>query len=134
MNKTLENRAQRDRHRANLLGFRAYSTELVRKNCTLKGLIYWATSGDRAIKRATLDGEDVRLIASEQENLFKVASDAVNVYWTALDGTLSMASVEGGADPVLISSGPQGPVSLVLDATSIYTANFNAGTVVVRPK
>jgi hypothetical protein len=96
--------------------------------------IYWANFGERTVKRTTPDGEDVRVVASEQPSLFQVAGDAVNVYWTSLEGTLSMASVDGGSEPIVLSTGPAGPISLVLDAFSIYSANYNAGTVVLRPK
>lgn len=96
--------------------------------------IYWANFGEKTVKRTTPGGDDVRVVAVDQPLLHKVAGDALNVYWTSLDGTLSMGSVDGGSEPVVLSTGAAGPISLVLDAFSIYSANFEAGTVVVRPK
>lgn len=96
--------------------------------------IYWANFGDGTVKRTTPNGEDERLVALDQPTLAQVAGDSINVYWTSLDGTLSMGSADGGSEPVVLSTGPKGHISLLIDAFSIYTANFNAGTVVVRPK
>ncbi|MCC6554417.1 MAG: hypothetical protein IT372_15675 [Polyangiaceae bacterium] len=96
--------------------------------------VYWANLGDGVVGRASVDGSDPLLVAKDLVNPYQVAGDSVNVFWTSLDGTLSTAPVGGEVEPAVLSSGPQGPIRLALDATSIYWANFEAGTVIVRPK
>jgi len=96
--------------------------------------VYWANFGDGLIGRAGVDGSSPIVVAADVENPYQVAGDSVSVYWTSTDGTLSMAPVGGEVEPVVLSSGPRGPIRLALDRTSIYWSNYEAGTVIVRPK
>lgn len=96
--------------------------------------VYWANYGDGLVGRAGVDGSSPIVVAANIENPYQVAGDAVSVYWTSTDGTLSMVPVGGELEPVVLSSGPRGPIRLALDAMSIYWANYEAGTVTMRPK
>lgn len=111
--------------------------------------VYWLDFGggdDGTVHLSTVDGMDGRVIASGQSQLFEVAGDGVSVYWTstgaaptdsrsAREATVSVASADGGGEATVLSpSDTWGPIFLALDATSIYWANSNAGTVFVRAK
>jgi outer membrane protein assembly factor BamB len=96
--------------------------------------LYWTTFGDGTVRWASLGGGDAHVIATEQGVLQAVAGDGVTVYWTRADGTVNMAPLYGG-EPVEIAKGPaNAKVSLAIDATSIYWANSQSGTLMAMPK
>lgn len=97
------------------------------------------------------DGNDLVTVAVEQDGPFRVAGDEKNVYWTNDIGTISMASVDGTAEPFVMSyANPDAEdsavcqdgetpghcmeVYLALDAANVYWARSDFGTVTVTPK
>ncbi len=96
--------------------------------------VYWANFGDGTVTRASVDGSDVRVIAYDQPELYKVIGDGTNAYWSSLDGSIATVPVEGEAEPFVMSTGPAGPTFLAQDEGFLYSARFEAGTIIVRPK
>lgn len=96
--------------------------------------VYWTSFGDGTVTRASPDGSDVRIVAYDQPQLFKVLGDGANVYWSSLDGSIATVPVSGGAEPFVLSTGPKGPVFLAQDEGFLYSARFETGTILVRPK
>lgn len=80
------------------------------------------------------DGNDIVTVAVEQEDPFRVAGDEKNVYWTTTTGTVFTAPVDGAAEPFPMASADPGEVYLALDATTIYWARSDGGTISARPK
>lgn len=105
--------------------------------------VAWATSAtpgadddepSGAVTLARPDGSDPRPIATGQTGLFQVLHDESHVYWSSTTGDISAAPVDGNSAPFVLSSGPQGPLFLAQDALFLYSARFEAGTILVRPK
>jgi hypothetical protein len=94
--------------------------------------LYWTNFGDNTVGVAQRDGSDVHLITSAGA-LNAVVGDSTNVYFSTLDGAVSVASVHGG-EAQQIGKGPGGKVSLAIDATSIYWANPGDGAIIMMAK
>lgn len=96
--------------------------------------LYWANLGSGTVARASVNGSDVREIAIDQPPLHKVLGDGTNVFWSSFDGSISVAPVDGSAEPFVMSTGPEGPTFLAQDDFYLYSARSNAGTIIMRPK
>ena len=96
--------------------------------------VYWANFGDGTVARASADGSDVKVIAYDQPLLYKVLGDGSNVYWSSLDGSIATVPVSGEAEPFVLSTGPEGPTFLAQTDGFLYSARFETGTILVRPK
>lgn len=94
--------------------------------------IYWTNFGSGTVGVAERDGSNVHEIISPAP-LNAVVGDATNVYFSDLEGGVSVASVHGG-EATRISKGPSGRVSLALDMTSLYWANSTDGAIIMMPK
>jgi hypothetical protein len=101
--------------------------------------VYWSRIdpelGVGTLSRALPDGADERVIATDQAEIFRIVGDQDNVYWSShVDGSLSMAPTDGGAQPYAFSFGPSGPVFLAQDEAFLYYARYEAGNIYARPK
>jgi hypothetical protein len=105
--------------------------------------VYW-TDGITVMKCAlTGCGNDPTMVATapglQQGGIAigGIAVDADNVYWTyqgpGSNGAVMKAPLAGGA-PTMIACGQDMPISLALDATSVYWATLGDDTVMRAPK
>lgn len=96
--------------------------------------VYWGSQGDGKITRLRPDGTDLTTVAVGQERVEKVIGDGKNVYWSSNDGSIATAPVDGTAEPFVLSTGPEGLTFLAQDEGYLYSARYETGTILVRPK
>ena len=99
---------------------------------SLNAAMWTSTVGD-TVGWSSLNDSNAYSYEGGHLGVFAVVGDNDNAYWTSLDGTLTMAPIDGGPSQD-IGRGPAANVHLAMDATSIYWANSEAGTIVMRLK
>jgi hypothetical protein len=81
-----------------------------------------------------LSGGAAVTLASGQSNVWSIATDGVNVYWTDyIAGTVMEVSI-GGGTPVTIASGQMHPYDIAVNASNVYWTGFDKGLVMQAPK
>jgi hypothetical protein len=84
------------------------------------------------IVRIPLGGGSPMVLASGQGQVWAVAADANNVYWTSDGGTVQKLAIAGGA-PIALASGIDHPGGLAVDATTVYFGSLYNGDVMKVP-
>lgn len=95
--------------------------------------VYFATGADGTIHSATLDGTDVQVLAYGQEYPNSLILDGESVYWTTERTVMSLPAT-GGTPTSLAPSHRSYPQWLVTDASHLYYANSDDGSVERVPK
>ncbi len=102
--------------------------------------LYWTDTGpnlyssDGSVARSALDGSDVTVLASGQNEPLDLTVDSTSIYWTnfaggaSRSGSVMKASLAGG-DPTVLASGLGGPYAIAVDATSVYWTDYGDGTI-----
>jgi hypothetical protein len=98
------------------------------------GWAVWSDESAGTIKRACTDEPgEVTSIAVGQSSPWPVAIRDGSVYWAERAGSLKRAPLAGG-DAVVLATGLQNVISIVVDAEWVYFADFNKGTISRTPR
>jgi hypothetical protein len=93
--------------------------------------VYWTNGGATVMKCAIAGCAAPAVLASGQANVWEVAGNGTEAYWTDYSsGAVMSCAVAGCTNPATVSPG-QGlqATGLAIDATSIYWASYGGGTV-----
>lgn len=99
--------------------------------------VYWVNKQDGYVKRADLDFANETSLATG-DIPWQLQVDATSLYWTeqgssANVGKVMKASKVDGTGGVTIAMGQAGPHGIAIDATSVYWANKEGGTINKAP-
>ena len=99
------------------------------------GKLYWTTSRGGTVATASVNGGEVKVLATGQVDPFALGVDRSHVYWTVNNGEGSIARVsrEGGAVTIL-ARGLNTPSILTVKESAIYWSEALPGTISVIPK
>jgi hypothetical protein len=93
--------------------------------------VYWLGGGtDGSVMEAPIGGGTPTTLASAQDSPWAIALDATSVYWT-VKGAVRKVPLKGGAITTMVSL--QQSRGIAVDSTSLYFADYDAGTVNQMP-
>jgi hypothetical protein len=89
-----------------------------------EGILFWYDLDSDAIVSAHADGSGGAVVVSGVGQLYDLAVDSANVYWTAGD-TVKQAPLAGGP-AIVLASGQDGPAAIASDGERVYWTNSGA--------
>jgi hypothetical protein len=94
--------------------------------------VYWTAAGptnaEGLVMSVALDGGTPTTVASGQNGVNLMTSDANNLYWTNGSGSVVTLPFGGGV-PTTLATGQAGPGNIAVDSTTVYWANANGGQI-----
>jgi hypothetical protein len=94
--------------------------------------VYWTAAGptnaEGMVMSLPLTGGTPAILASGQNGVALMTSDATNLYWTNTSGSVVTLPFGGGV-PTTLATGQAGPGNIAVDSTTVYWANANGGQI-----
>jgi hypothetical protein len=100
--------------------------------------VYWTDTLGNVVASAKSGAGFSVVLASAQDQPFRLAQDSSNLYWTnagtqSMDGSIAMVAKSGGL-PVVLASGQRHPWGIAVDESSVYWTDSVANTVMMLPR
>ncbi len=105
--------------------------------------VYWTNAGSCAgplpevctgdVRKVSLSGGTVEIIANMQGNPEAIAVDDTSVYWTNCQSNTLMSAPKNGGKAITLVSGQGQPQFIAVDDTSVYWTTGVGGTVMKVP-
>jgi hypothetical protein len=100
--------------------------------------VYWTDTLGNVVASAKSGTGFSLVLASAQDQPFRLAQDSSNLYWTnagtqSMDGSIAMVAKNGGP-AVILASGQRRPWGIAVDESSVYWTDSVANTVTMLPR
>jgi hypothetical protein len=97
--------------------------------------VYWTDTMGNVVASAKSGAGFSQVLASAQDQPFRLAQDSSHLYWTnagtqSMDGSIAMVAKTGGP-AVTLASGQRRPWGIAVDETSVYWTDSVANTVMM---